>query len=276
MTALLEVGAAVEWPDLDASAAARRAATRPGRFAELVEWLAGTQGRFPPQRPQRVRCVLLEPTPAATADLADRAGIGVRVLELSPDPGKAFAQGLDAADREVDEGADLLVLAGRDATPAPIVLASVVTGLEPVALLPRGADAVDTEGWIADAETLRDRRRELAAVRSRPDELLAATDSSVIGAAAGVLLRTAVRRTGVILDGIAAVAAALLCVDSQPRARQWWQLADTGNGRAQQKLVERLELTPLLDLGAGTGDGVAGVLAAELLCAAAAVGVLGD
>jgi nicotinate-nucleotide--dimethylbenzimidazole phosphoribosyltransferase len=276
VTALLEVGAEVGWPDADASAAARRMATRPGRYAELIEWSAATQGRFPPQPPARARCVLLEPTPPQTAELAAGYGVGVRNIDLSPDPGKAFAQGVEAADQEVDEGAGLLVLAGRDSSSAPSVLTSVLTGLEPVALLPRGAEAVDTESWIAAAEQLRDARREIAALRSRPDELLAATGSPVAAAAAGFLMRAAARRTGVVLDGTAVLAAGLVCTDSQPLAKRWWQLPATGADRARVALATGLELRPLLDLGGSTGDGVAGLLAADLLRVVCSAGLVDE
>ena len=274
MTALLEVGTGVGWPDLDAAAEARQVPTRPGRFAELVEWLAGVQGRFPPEQPQRVRGLLLGPISDAVAELAARRDVGLRSSDLDTDATKAFAQGVDAADREIDEGADLLVLAGRDATSAPAVLVSVLTGAEPVALLPRGAGAVDSAQWIAAAEELRDGRRAVAELRSRPDELLAALGSPVVAAAAGFALRAAARRTGVVLDGDAVLAAALLCIDSQPRAREWWQLADTATGRAPARVIDRLERTPLLDLRTGNGDGAAGLLAVEVLRAAVLTGVV--
>jgi nicotinate-nucleotide--dimethylbenzimidazole phosphoribosyltransferase len=273
VTALLEVGAGVGWPDIDAAAEARRAPTRPGRFAELVEWLAGVQGRFPPEPPRRVRGVLLGSRGDAAAELAERHDVGLRTADLDADATKAFAQGVDAADREIDEGADLLILAGRDDTSAPTVLISVLTDAEPVALLPRGAAAVDTARWVAAAEELRDGRRRVADLRSRPDELLGALGSPVIAAAAGFALRAAARRSAVVLDGMAVLAATLLCVDSHPRAREWWQLADTSADRAAARVADRLERTPLLDLQAGNGDGTAAVLAVEIVRAAIATGV---
>jgi nicotinate-nucleotide--dimethylbenzimidazole phosphoribosyltransferase len=274
VTALLEVGTGVGWPDIDAAAAARRVPTRPGRFAELVEWVAGVQGRFPPDRPHRVRLIRLGATDETVAELARRHDVGVRSCELEADATKAFAQGVDAADREIDEATDLLVLAGRDDTSAPAVLISVLTDVEPVALLPRGADAVDTGRWVAAAEELRDGRRKVAGLRNRPDELIAALGSPVIAAAAGLALRAAARRTAVVLDGDAVLAAGLLCVDSQPRAREWWQLADTSADRAAQRAAARLERAPLLDLRSGNGDGTAGLLAVEVLRAAVAGGVV--
>jgi nicotinate-nucleotide--dimethylbenzimidazole phosphoribosyltransferase len=274
VTALLEVGTGVGWPDIDAAAEARRVPTRPGRFAELVEWLASVQARFPPEPPRRVRGLLLGPISGPVAELAAQHDVGLRSADLDADATKAFAQGVDAADREIDEGADLLVLAGRDETSAPTVLVSVLIGAEPVALLPRGAAAVDTERWVSAAEELRDGRREIAALRNRPDELLAALDSPVVAAAAGFALRAAARRTAVVLDGEAVLAGALLCVDSQPRAREWWQLADTSADPAAGRVADRLERTPLLDLRAGNGDGTAGLLAVEVMRAAIVTGVV--
>lgn len=275
MTALLEVGTGVGWPDIDAAAEARRMPTRSGRFAELVEWLASVQGHYPPERPRRVRGLLLGPITEPVAALAERHDVGLRSCDLDTDATKAFAQGVDAADREIDEGADLLVVAGRDDTSAPAVLISVLTDAEPVALLPRGADAIDTERWVAAAEELRDGRREVVSLRNRPDELLTALRSPVVAAAAGVALRAAARRTAVVLDGHAVLAAALLCVDCQPRAREWWQLADTSADRVAARAAERLERTPLLDLRVGNGDGTAGLLAVEVLHAAVLTGVVG-
>lgn len=273
MTALLELGAGIGWPDLEAAGAVRqRAARAPGRFTEFAEWLASTQGRFPPRPPRRARALVLGRVSQALAGLAGHLGVGLRSLELDTDPAKAFAQGVDAADREVDEGTDLLVVSGVEESDAPTVLISLLTGAEPVALLPRGPDAVDSAAWIAAAAQLRDRRRQLVDLRSRPDELLAALGSPVVAAAAGCALRAAARRTGLVLDGAAVLGAALLCVDSQPRAREWWQIADTSNDRGMAGVLERVERRPVLDLGAGVGDGVAGVLAVEVLRAAAAYG----
>jgi NaMN:DMB phosphoribosyltransferase len=268
VTALLEAGAGVGWPDYDAAAEARRSMTRPGRFADIVEWLSGAQGRFPPERPRRVRGVLLNPVTGPVAELAAAREIGLRHLEPEADIAKAFAQGVEAADREVDEGGDLLLLAGHDDTCAARVLISVLTDVEPVALLPRGADAVDTERWIATAEELRDGRRDVAHLRSRPDELLARLGSPTISAAAGFAVRSAARQTPVVLDGDAVLAAALLCFDSHPRARDWWQLADTSIDRAPARVADKLDRIPLLDLQSGNGDGTAGLLAIDVLCAA--------
>ncbi len=273
MAALLELGAGVGWPDAEAAGAARtRVDARTGRLADLVEWLAAAQGRFPPALPGRVRCAVLGPVADPVAEVAAAQDVGVRAVEVPAGAVDAFLVGAGAADDEIEAGADLIVLAGSDDTTASAVLVSLLTGAEPVALLPRGADAIDTERWIARAAQLRDARRRAAQFRTRPDELLAALDSPSLAAAAGFALQAAARRTPVLLDGTPVVAGALLGADSQSRARQWWQVADTSADRVHARALELLGLRPLLDLGTGLGDGTAGLLAVAILRAAVTTG----
>ncbi|HKC27746.1 MAG TPA: nicotinate-nucleotide--dimethylbenzimidazole phosphoribosyltransferase, partial [Jatrophihabitans sp.] len=224
---------------------------------------------------RRARCIVLGDLSielsVRTTELASMLEIGVRGEQVPSSPDDAFALGTNAADAEIEAGADILVLAGADESAAPDVLVSLLTGVEPVALLPRGGDAVDTPQWIRRAEALRDGRRRAAPLRNSPDELLAQLGSPVVAAAAGCALRAAARRTAVVLDGLPIVAGALLCDDIQYRARQWWQVADTSSERAHRRAVEQLQMKPILDLETGLGNGTAGILALAVLRAAAAV-----
>lgn len=273
MTALLDVGAGVGWPDGAAATAAHDALDpRIGRLGELVEWYAATRGGYPPSLPGRARCVLLAPVTAAVAELAATLGVGVGEVALPADVSAAFAVGASACDDEIEAGTDLIVLAGHDDSLAAAVAVAVMTGAEPVALLPRGAQAVDSDRWIAQAGQLRDARRRLGPLRTRPDEFLTGLGSPVLAAAAGVALRAAGRRTPVVLDGTPVLAAACVCLDSQSRARQWWQVADSSPDRVHTRAVDHLGRQPLLDLGTGLGDGTAGLLAVALLQAAVRAG----
>jgi nicotinate-nucleotide--dimethylbenzimidazole phosphoribosyltransferase len=238
-------------------------------LAELVEWLAATAGRFPPARPTRPRCIVIGEVEESVAELADSLDVGVRGIDLPRDPQAAFAQATEIADDEADSGTDLVVLAAHDPTNAPAISVGLLTGTEPVALLPRGAAAVDTQAWVTRAEELRDARRRVAALRSRPDDLLAALDSPVFAASVGFLLRATGRRTPIILDGTGAAAAALFCFDIQTRVARWWQFADSSDDRVHQKVVAELAVRPLLSIGTSRGNGTAGLLAIGLLRAAA-------
>lgn len=273
MTALLEVGAGIGWPDATAAGAAREQADgSSGRLAELVEWLAAVQGRFPPMAPAKARLVGLSRVPDRVHELAGTFDVGVRALDLPADVTEAFTAGLHAADAEADEGADLIVLAGVADAPVPAVLISVISGAEPVALLPRGAAAIDTIAWIEQAVRLRDARRRVARLRNRPDEFLAALGSPVVAAATGFALRAAARRTPVILDGTTVIAGAMLGIDIQSRAIRWWQVADTSPDRIHARALDELAIRPILDLGIKRDDGSAGLLAAAVVRAAVTIG----
>jgi nicotinate-nucleotide--dimethylbenzimidazole phosphoribosyltransferase len=269
---LLELGAEVR--ATDAVAQSRPAADR---LAELAGWLVATSGDRVPDRFKRVRlAVAPPPVRPVVADLAAAADVGLLDLPSLGDPPAAYAAGIAAADDEIDAGADLLALAAVDDTLAPALLVSLLTGVEPVALLPRGAAAIDSAGWIAAAVRLRDTRQTLADLRNSPGDLLEAVDSPLLAAATGVVLRAAARRTPLVLDGPAALAAALLIARVQPRAPQWWQLADTTDDPIHTHAARHLGQTPMLQLGAGRGDGPAALLAAGVLRVAVAVAGSGD
>lgn len=267
---LAGLGAAVEWADVTAAQEARAAApAASGRLGELTAWWAGVRGHYPPHPPKRIRCAVVGGAGADTAAVAADLDVGLVDLDVPDTVDAAFAAGVQAADDEVDTGTDLLVVADPDDSPAAAVLVSVLTGAEPVALLPRGAAAVDTAAWIARATGLRDARRSALAVRNDANALLAAVGSVSLAVTVGLVLRAAARRTPMVLDGTSALAAALLCHDVQPRAAQWWRVADRAADPVHQAVVRELDMQPLLDLGTTSGDGIAGLLTTPLLHAAA-------
>ena len=268
---LSSFGTDVEWPDAEAAALARAAAGRPpSRLDELTEWLAGAQGHYPPLPPARPRCLVAgEPAPGL-AELATGVGVGLRHLEVPEEVPSAVAHGRDLADEEVDSGTDLLVVvAAGDGDAGVDAVASLLTGAEPVALLPRGAAAVDTPAWMAYAARLRDLRRAAAELRQDADALLARLRRPLLAAVAGFVLHAAARRTPLVLDGHLAVVAGLLAHDVQPRAARWWQIA-ADDGPAVGRCVDALDQTPLLQLGPQPESGLAGLTCLTLLRAAAA------
>ncbi|WP_375498338.1 nicotinate-nucleotide--dimethylbenzimidazole phosphoribosyltransferase [uncultured Jatrophihabitans sp.] len=271
---LVAVGEDVEWTDAGCAAQVRPLATTVGgRLGELIEWLAATQGQLPVSAPKRARCVVLGPISEPVTVLADELGVQVRELAVADteSPESAFALGIAAADDEIDSGADLLIVADPDDSVASALIVAVLTGAEPVALLPRGAAATDTDAWIAAATALRDGRRRLADLRTDPSALLVALGHPRLAATVALIMRAVARRTGLVLDGAAAVAAALLCHDVQARTGRWWQIADAGTDPAQHRAAIELGRRPLLDLGVAHGDGTAGLLTVPVLRAAAAL-----
>ena len=265
----------VEWTDPVAARLAREHVfVTEGRLAGLVEWLAATQGGYPVHRPARERLVVFGGASPLVAATADSVGAGVRAIEVEHGwtVTSAFDAGRAAADAEVDEGTDLAVVADPDGGAAGAALVSVLTGTEPVALLPRGAQAVDTAYWIRRATELRDLRRRVVRVSADPDALLSGLAHPPLAATAGFVLQATIRRTPLLLDGTAALAAAVLVNSAQPRAAAWWQVADSSPDPVHTRAATQLGLRPVLDLQTMAGDGLAGLLALPVVRAAASLG----
>lgn len=271
---LAGLGSQVEWTDAQAASDARTAATArfgAGRLHELREWLAATSSHYPPELPLRPSCVVADGVGEAARAVAEQVGVSIEPLGIddSMSAADAFDVGTAAADERIERGSGLLIVADPSPSLASALLVSVLTGREPVALLPRGAAAVDTDRWIMRAESLRDQRRGVAGLRKQPGELLEALETPSLAATTGLIMRAVSRRTPVVLDGPGAAAAALLCHDVQARAARWWRFADRSPDPVHATVLRELSATPLLDLGTSAGDGVAGLLALPLLRAAA-------
>jgi len=193
---------------------------------------------------------------------------------------RAVALGRAVADEEVDSGTDLLAVGalGAGATTPASVLVSVLTGVEPVAVVGRGS-GVDDAGWMREAAAVRDaRRRAMPHVRD-PLSLLRVAGGADLAVLAGVLVQAAARRTPVLLDGLVTVAAAMVADELVAQTRAWWLAAHRSPEPAVGRALVHLGLTPLLELGAWLGDGSSAVaaiplvqMAARLLAETTAVG----
>lgn len=262
---LLSLGADVPWPDAAASTAAQQWGGRAnvGRLGDAAAWLAGAAAAFPPPPVRAPYWVQVGGDSAGDSAVPAPEGLQVTAIEAAG----GFAAGVAAADRLVDSGADLLLVSGR-ATDACALAVCVVADVEPVAVLPRGAAALDTAAWIDRVTAVRDRRRALMPLRDQVDALLAALDDRHLAAVAGLIARAATRRTPIVLDGTLPVAAAVLAHRVQPRFAAWWRAADTSTDPVQRRAADLFEQQPLADNRIGTADGTAGLLALALLAAA--------
>jgi hypothetical protein len=280
---LAELGLSVHWVPSEPADAAREALAAAGigpaygRLAELAVWWAGVRGDRAALPPRRVAAV------GVTSPVPDPPRLGVRRLPLDPPggPEEALAWGVDTADALADEGVDLLLLAvddprGRRVLGAELVGADAVSALGWPVPDDGSSDAalagiVDDERWMRDAVELRDGLRAVRGLAGEPAALLQGLGSPVLAAAAGLLLRSAARRTPAVLDGPGAAAAALLARGQAWACSEWWQLAPVGEEALTERVVASLQLTPLSGLAVTVEDGTAGLLAADVLCAAAAL-----
>lgn len=182
----------------------------------------------------------------------------------------ALRAGIALADAEIDSGADLLVagdLGVGVSTPAAVLVAAL-TGTEPVAVVGRGS-GIDDRAWMRKAAAIRDALRRARAVLADPVALLRTAGGADLAAMTGFLAQAAIRRTPVLLDGLAAAAAALVAEELAPGARSWWLAAHRCAEPAHALALEQLDLRPVLDLHIRLGQAAGALTALPILTMAA-------
>lgn len=234
---------------------------------------------------------------AAVNVLARHAGVDVRVVdigvahEFGPVPGliaKKIAPGTrnflvqsamtrDEAERAVLVGVELAGLGVREGlgligtgdmgigntTPSAAVTA-VMTG-EPVAAVTGRGTGIDEAGLARKISVI-----EQAIARHSPDpadplDVLAKVGGLEIAGLAGLILGSAAHRIPVVLDGFIAGAAALIAAGLQPLCREYMLASHRSVERGHRVILDRLGLTPLLDLDLRLGEGTGACLGISLI-----------
>ncbi|OBK50904.1 nicotinate-nucleotide--dimethylbenzimidazole phosphoribosyltransferase [Mycobacterium kubicae] len=183
----------------------------------------------------------------------------------------AIAAGQRVADEEVDAGADLLIAGDMgigNTTPAAVLVAAL-TNEEPVAVVGFGT-GVDDAGWSRKTAAVRDALFRARPLLGDPVGLLRCCGGADLAAMAGFCAQAAVRRTPLLLDGMAVTAAALVAERLAPGARQWWQAGHRSPEPGHRLALSALELDPILDLGMRLGEGTGATVALPVLRAAVA------
>ena len=183
----------------------------------------------------------------------------------------AITAGQAIADEEVDAGADLLIAGdmGIGNTTAAAVLVAALTNAEPVAVVGFGT-GIDDAGWARKTAAVRDALFRARRVLPDPVGLLRCCGGADLAALAGFCAQAAVRRTPLLLDGMAVTAAALVAERLAPGARQWWQAGHRSTEPGHALALAALELDPILDLRMRLGEGTGAALALPVLRAAVA------
>jgi nicotinate-nucleotide--dimethylbenzimidazole phosphoribosyltransferase len=200
-----------------------------------------------------------------------RGDIAVQDALTEEETISAIAAGQRIADEEVDSGADLLIAGdmGIGNTTAAAVLVAALTNAEPVAVVGFGT-GIDDAGWARKTAAVRDALYRTRAVLPDPVALLRCCAGADLAAMAGFCAQAAVRRTPVVLDGMAVTAAALVAERMAPGARQWWQAGHRSTEPGHALALGALELDPILDLRMRLGEGSGAAVALPVLRAAVA------
>jgi len=228
------------------------------QVAVLDVGVAGPPVEHPRARRARVR--------PGTRDLA--AGPAMTREEAA----RALLAGAGLAEELLGSGCDLLV-------PGDMGIANTTAGAcLVVALTGRAAGELTGRGAGADDATLERKRAVVASALDlhRPDAAdplgtLAALGGLEHAALAGAVLAAAAERRPVVLDGLAACAAALAAVAIAPAAAGYLLAGHRSPEPAAGAALDRLGLEPLLDLGMRLGEGTGGLCAVPLVVAAARV-----
>ncbi|WP_445159893.1 nicotinate-nucleotide--dimethylbenzimidazole phosphoribosyltransferase [Mycobacterium sp. Dal123C01] len=197
--------------------------------------------------------------------------IAVQDALTDEETARAIAAGRQIADEEVDAGADLLIAGdmGIGNTTAAAVLVAALTNAEPVVVVGFGS-GIDDAGWARKTAVVRDALFRTQQVLPDPVALLRSCGGADLAAIAGFCAQAAVRRTPLLLDGMAVTAAALVAERLAPGARQWWQAGHRSTEPAHALALAALELDPILDLRMRLGEGTGAALALPVLRAAVA------
>jgi len=184
---------------------------------------------------------------------------------------RAIAAGQRIADEEVDSGADLLIAGdmGIGNTTAAAVLVAALANAEPVAVVGFGT-GIDDAGWARKIAAVRDALFRTRLVLPDPVGLLRCCGGADLAAMAGFCAQAAVRRTPLLLDGMAVTAAALVAERLAPGARQWWQAGHRSTEPGHGLALAALELDPILDLRMRLGEGTGATAALSVLRSAVA------
>ncbi|MFN4141403.1 nicotinate-nucleotide--dimethylbenzimidazole phosphoribosyltransferase [Aestuariivirga sp.] len=277
-----------------------------GRLESLSEWLCAWQAHHPPKAervvvavfagnhgvvaqgvaayPQEVTRQMVanfQNDGAAVNQICKTFGLGLKVFELALDhPTRDITEGaaLEEAEcaatmaygMEATEGCDLLCI-GEMGIGNTTIAAAMAHGLF-------GGAAED---WVGpgtgvDGEGL---RRKADAVRravalhgphlSDPLEVLRRLGGRELAAMAGAVLAARVQRIPVLIDGYVASAAAAVLKALRPDALDHCMAGHLSAEPAHRRLLEKLELRPILDLGMRLGEGSGAAMAAGVVKAAA-------
>ncbi|MET7902918.1 nicotinate-nucleotide--dimethylbenzimidazole phosphoribosyltransferase [Streptomyces sp. NPDC005355] len=230
--------------------------------------------------PVRVIDMALDCDPAELPDEVTRhrvrRGSGRLDIEdaLTPEEAEqAFRTGMAIADEEADAGTDLLVLGDLSVggTTAAATLIAALCGTDASVVTGRGGAGIDDLAWMRKCAAIRDGLRRARPVLGDQLQLLATAGGADLAAITGFLLQSAVRRTPVILDGVVSAACALVGQRVAFRAPDWWLAGQASGEPGQEKALDRIALTPLLDHGVTVGEGTGALLALPLVQAAAAL-----
>ncbi len=178
--------------------------------------------------------------------------------------------GIETAQEQIAEGADLVACGDMgigNTTPSSAITA-VITGTDPAITTGRGT-GLDDPQLAHKVDVVR------RAIRvNNPDpkdglDVLAKVSGFEIGVLAGAMLGTAASHRPAVVDGFISGAAALIAWTISPAARHYFIASHQSVEPGHRIGLEKMGLTPLLDMGMRLGEGTGAALAMHIIEASA-------
>ncbi len=199
---------------------------------------------------------------------------GTRNIAVGPAmTGEQCAEALLAgcrAVRELPEGTKLVVLGemGMGNTTIAAALSAVYFGLEPEQVVGAGAG---NRNLVMKTDVVRRALKANPVHKNHPLDLLTALGGLEVSALAGACLQAAAQGFGIILDGFVTSVSALTACCFKPGVKEYLVASHLSPEPGHRRVVQALELAPLMELDLRVGEGAGALLVIPLLDQAVAL-----
>ena len=182
---------------------------------------------------------------------------------------EAIQVGIDVCDAQLDSGIDLVATGdmGIGNTTASSAIAAVLLQMPAVLVTGRGTGIDD--GQLANKIQVIEKAIQRHVPNSQdPLDVLMKVGGLEIAGLVGVIVAAASRRIPLVIDGLISGAAALVAVELNPVIGEYLFAGHVSVEQGHRLILERLGLSPLLDLRLRLGEGTGAVLAMSVIEAA--------
>jgi nicotinate-nucleotide--dimethylbenzimidazole phosphoribosyltransferase len=176
---------------------------------------------------------------------------------------KSIELGMQVAEREILRGVDVVAIGemGIGNTTSASAIISAITG-KPVREVTGRGTGISDESFEHKVSII---EKALALHAPANVGTLAKVGGFEIGTMAGIIMRCAMARIPVVLDGLISTSAALIAHQYVPDVKNYLIAGHRSVEIGHQIALDYLELEPLLDLGLRLGEGTGAVLALPMI-----------
>ena len=177
--------------------------------------------------------------------------------------------GIEMAELCIDQGYNLLYTGemGIGNTTSTSAIVSAYLGIDPLLTVGRGS-GINDERMKIKRQVVIDGLAMNKPVQGDAMDVLCKMGGYDHAGLAGVIIGAARRRVPVMVDGVNATAAALLAYGLYPECRDYMLCSHLSSDISHKKMLEILQLLPIVDAGMRLGEGTGASLAIVILQAA--------